>query len=186
MPNSRQGVKIAFVGLNYSAQVACTQYLVYKHRFKRIDLDEPLRKFIRNLRVYGRNDRLRIDELRHYYDAIYRLDNDIFVNHFKKRVELSEVDVVTYDVRYKNELEVLKEMGFTIVRVYNAKVPRPLIGKYVKGAEKDTVALALLYDKRFAHNYGVNYSISFDNQASLKPAIDQLLTSLNYKLDIDS
>lgn len=183
---SRQDVNIAFVGLNTKAQTACSEYLVHKCNFKRLDLDTPLRDWARRMYGYGQHTKLPVNELRKLYDSVYRYDNNIFLGYFGTRFDSTEADVVVTDVRYLNELEFLKNKGFHIVRVTSEITNKPKISTYIEGAEKGTVALSMMYDKSFARSYDVDYSLHFTNMGNLSGIMLPLLGNLGYKVDMNS
>lgn len=177
---SRQGLNIAFIGLNYQAQVSCTEYIRHKFNFKRIDMDDGIKYFLRQMYDLNGWKNIGIKQRREFYDAIYKVDPNIFISHIKSRVRKSERDIVVSDVRYLNELQALQEMDFKIVRVTTPVLPK--VGVYVKNAAPGTTALSSLYDKSFAIKHNVEYSINFNKFGDLPRIIPPLLESMGYNL----
>lgn len=183
MGYSKQGVHIAFIGLDEYAQTACSEYLKKNYDFKRMDLDDGLRHFLRT--VYGYHERLKMKrrEMTGFYDALYKIDNEFWLTQFRRNFLKSEADVVVSNVRYLNELRALEELGFKVCRVTSNPKNKKNISLYVRTAEKGTVALSMLYDKTFAENYSVDYSVNFTNYGNLPSIIDPLLEDIGYKFD---
>lgn len=177
---SRQGLRIAFVGMNDRAQTACAEYISHKYLFKRVNMDEGLRYFLTKMYGYKSHRKVTIKERRAFYDSIYKIDPEIFISHIKLRVKLSEKDLVIFDVRYLNEMKALQELGFKIVRV--TAPTRPHVGVYVNSTIPGTVALASMYDKSFAFKNNVEYSVHFTGRLGLPATIDPLLTAMGYEI----
>jgi hypothetical protein len=177
---SKQGVNIAFIGLNHNAQTSCAEYLRKAHLFKRINMDDGVKYFLRQMYDYNGWKNILIKERRLFYDAIYKVDPNIFISHVTSRIRKSENDIVISDVRYLNEMQALQKLNFKIVRVTTPLPPK--IGVYVKGAAAGTTALSSLYDKNFAVKHNVEYSINFTTKANLSTQMDTLLASMGYNL----
>jgi hypothetical protein len=176
------GLKVAFIGMNHTAQTACAEYLYHTHDFKRIDMDADLKHFLKMM--YGTKAWKRIYipplKMRQFYDAIYKLDPNLFISHIKYKVEHTDKDLVISDIRYLNEMRVLQEMGFKVVRVTvdtNTK-----IGIFVKGAAAGTTALASLYDKEFAFKNDVEYSVHLLQKTKLSSILDPMLEKMGFNL----
>lgn len=151
-----------------------------------MDLDEPLQRFLRLMYNYGQREQLTRGFTKDIYDVMYKFDNNLFIDFFKQKFAVTEADVVVSDVRYLNELEELQKMGFTIVRVTSSRTGRPRIKNYIRQADKDTVLLSLLYDRKFLNKFSVDYSVNYTYLSKRAEVMDPLLTSLGYKLDINT
>ena len=75
---SRQGVNIAFIGMNTKAQTAFAEYLRWNHEFKRMDLDTPLNKYLRQM--YNLHQRKRIEKSFGTYDKLKALISETSKN----------------------------------------------------------------------------------------------------------
>ena len=179
--SSRQGINIAFIGLNDRAQTTCAEYLKHTHGFKRMDMDDGVKYFMRQMYDLNGWSNIKRADRRAFYDAIYKVDPNIFISHITSRVKKSLNDIVISDVRYVNELDALLELDFKIVRVTTPAKPK--IGVYVKGAAAGTTALSSLYDKKFAVKYDVQYSLQFTKKSDLPNVLDPLLEQIGLKLD---
>jgi len=178
---SKQGLNVAFIGLDHAGKIACAEYMRRKLSFKRMELREGLVHFLRTSRGYHSHFKMGLDEIMRYYDAIYKLDNDLFLEHFKRRFNKVENDVVVSDIRYLNELRALQELGFIIVRV---TVPHgSLVSRKVGNAATDTVILSILYDREFANNYNVDYNVEYTSISRLEALINPILEQNGYKFD---
>jgi len=180
---SKQGINIAFIGIDEYAQAACAGYIKRKLHFKPLNLDDGLRHFLRTVYGYHEHFKLNRSEVREYYDVLHKINPDIWITQFSRNFTKSPSDVVTRDIRYLNELEALRKLGFVICRVTSNPKNRKNLIKYVKTADTGTVALSLLYDKTFAHNYNVDYSVNFTNYGNLPAIIEPFVADLGYKFD---
>lgn len=181
MANSRQGFNIAFIGTTQAGQTACAEYLYHTYRFKRINMDEALRQFIKTSYWYKVKQNTNWIQKLQFYDAIYSVDNEIFIKYMRGRMEKVESDVVVWDVRYLNEMKALKDMGFIICQVYHPR-GKVEIGKYVKSSNEGTVAVAMTYDDRFSINHSPDISVTWGKYSDTKPIMDALLTRIGYKI----
>ena len=184
MWQSNQGFKIAFIGTNHTAQTACAEYLRRKLLFKRLNMDEPIRRFLQA--SYWHKAKANVDWQQRlaFYDAAYKIDNDIFIKYVDGRIKRTIVDTVIYDVRYLNEMKALQEMGFIICRVTTTNTKNLQIGKLVKTADTGTVALSLLYNKNFSANNPANYSLGWVNKATTDKVMGAFLERIEYKVDL--
>lgn len=183
LSKSHQGFNIAFIGIDDLAQTACAEYMKRHLNFKRMDLDDGLIHFLRT--VYGYHQRIRVkrSKTREFYDALYKIDNNFWLTQFTRNFMNTELDVVVSNVRYMHEMEELQKLGFVICRVTSTPKNKKNIGLYVKSATDGTVALSMLYNKAFASNYKVDYSINFTNYPTLPDIIHPFLEDLGYKFD---
>lgn len=182
---SRQGINVAFIGTVKNAQTACAEHLKWKHEFKRLEFDDPIRKFIRKSYGYKPWTNINWQKRLEFYDSIYRVDNDFFINIMRQKIQNSEVDIVISDVRYINELDALREMDFKIVRVTSAKpmTGYPQVGKYVKTAEVGSVPVALYFDSNRTFQGKIDYSIYWESRTKMPDVLDPLLERMGYNLD---
>lgn len=178
---SDQGFNIAFIGLNHTAQTACAEYMKRQYSFKRLNMDDALKRFLRTSYWYENWKNISFKQKLSFYDAVYKVDPEIFINYVRGRMELSKKDTVIYDVRYLNEVKALQDMGFTICRVIKP-VKDLQVGKYVKNAETGTVGLSIAYDRRFSANHKVEHSINYTTKANVGPLVDDFLTRIGYEI----
>ncbi len=183
MSRSQQGVKIAFIGINRSVQVRCTQYLKLRRNFTRLDMDRPIKNLIRASYPNQKWVNIPWSQRLALYDSIYAADPNLIIGNTKVRLSTTESDVVIPDVRYLNEMQELQKLGFIICRVTTGAKPLHL-KKYLGKSESGTVAMSLVYDSRFAAKYSVEYSLNPTNFHSTKALVDQFLEKIGYQLDL--
>ena len=162
---------------------SCAQYLAYKHRFKRLNMDDALKRFLRTSYWYKFMENVSFNKSMAFYDAIYKVDNEIFIKYIEGRLNLTEVDVVIPSVRYINEMKALQDMGFIICRVTHKSQPVN-ITRYAKTAVEGSVPVALEYDRSFAVRHNAQYSIDWTSQGSVGTIIEPFLERIGYKVDL--
>jgi hypothetical protein len=178
--NSKQGYNIAFIGLNHTAQIACAEYLKRTHAFKRINMDDALKKFLKTSYWYKVKQNMDWKTKLEFYDAVYKVDSDIFIKYIEGRMALTSVDTVIYDVRYLNEMKALQDMGFIICRV-TTPVKELQVGKYVKSAAVGSVGLSIAYDKRFSINNNANFVVNWTSKGTTGTIIEAFLDRIGYQ-----
>lgn len=169
--------------MNHTAQIACAEYLRRSRGFKRLNMDEALKRFLKTSYWYKEKQNISWKTKLEFYDAVYRVDPNIFIKYVEGIMNKSFVDTVIYDVRYLNEMEALQKMGFIICRV-TTNVKELQAGKYVKSAAPGSVVLSLTYDKRFSVNYNANYSVNWTSKATTAALMDAFLERIGFKLDL--
>lgn len=184
MYRSRQGINIAFVGINHEAQIACAEYLKLWHGFKRMSMDEPLKKLVRANHDFKRWASVPWGTRIELYDAVYKVFPDLFIENINFRLDRTEVDTVIWDVRYMAEMKALKDRGFNIVRINTGSKPVHL-KKYVRNAEKGTTAVAMTYDSNLAFQQNVDYSIFWSRNKGLTTAaaVDPVLQRMGFDIE---
>jgi len=176
-----QGVRLAFVGKPNSGQIQAAVYLKRKHHFKRVRMIIGPTRFLKFLYNYKRYERPPWDKRREVYNLFYKIDPDVWINYIVRRMERTTEPVVIDDVRYVNEVQKLKEAGFTIVRFSTFEKNRAKsIGRYLgKDIVPGTVTLTEYFNKDATEILRVDYSIFFDgSHANLHKAVDDLLKNL--------
>lgn len=174
-------VKIAVVGKKSNDRKWVGLYLSKTHNFKKMRIEAGLAKFLRNMYGYT-SQYVRIPwELKlDMYDAIYKVDNDIHINHLLRCLSTTDKDVVVDDVRYANELLKLKEHGFKVVRIttpLRKKVTLKGLGK----AAKNSIKLNEYFGTNF-DLYSVDYSVYFEEADKAQKAIDKIVDALRRDL----
>lgn len=178
---SKQGFNIAFIGSNVTAQTACAEYLKRTYHFKRLNMEDMLNRFLKTQFGLRKSQKLSWFQKMEYYDALYRVNPEIFSKYTLLRMEESVADTVIWNVRYISEMKALQEADFIICRVtHNSR--RTDIGKYVKTAAEGSVSLALQYDKSFATRYNADYSVNWESKATTSTTIDPFLERIGYKI----
>lgn len=160
---------------------ACAEYLRIYHDFKRLNMETALKLFHKRSYWFKNKHQIKWFDLQAMYDAIYKVDPEIFINYTLGRLAHSKADHVIWNVRYINEMKALQEAGFVICRVTH-NVRRTDIGKYAKNAADGSIPLALQYDKTFAIRHKVDYSVNWTDKASTGTILTPFLESIGYKI----
>ncbi len=163
--------------------MACAQYLKLTYKFKRLDMEKPLNQFLRTSYWFKVKQNVTWGKKIDFYDAIYKVDPEIFIKYVDGVMKISKLDTVIWNVRYINEMKALQDMGFKIVRV-NVPNRRTQIHKYSRKAAEGSVPVALQFDRNFSTNYNTDYSITWSKYGDTRGIIDSLLERLDYKFDL--
>lgn len=172
-------VRIAFVGKTRAGKTWAADYLRREHGFKKESLNDGLSRILRILYYYDKDyHRISNDTKIIFYDALYKLDNEIWVGYLERRLRTTTRNVVVDDLRYLNEVAVLKRLGFKIIRLVAPEARRNRYIKNLKSAERGLIALHEVYNKDFNEAAGVDYSIYNDTKEGTRLALDSILAEL--------
>ena len=163
--------------MNRTAQISCAEYLKRNYDYKRMEMDDALKHFIKTCYYFDKWQNIKFDEKLRLYDAIYKTDPKIFITHAKRRAEKSRTPVVISDVRYIDELNELRKMDFIVVRV-TTNVKEPPIRRLAKSANEGSVAVSLMYDKSFAVNHSVDFSVNWTSKATTGNIMEPLIARI--------
>jgi hypothetical protein len=178
-------VRIALVGRYMSGRTWAAGYLRDAHNFKKESIGEVLDEFVKRLYYYGDHKRVRWETRLRLYDAWYNIDPEIWVGHMERRLRTTTRDVVVDDLRYSNEVAVLKSLGFTVVRVVAPEGRRHKRIEAYKWVDKPgLLAVHEEYNRDFDSSVGVDFSIYNDSKEDSRKSLDDLVGRLR-KLDID-
>lgn len=171
-------LRIAFVGKNKDARMFCARYLKTNHGFDLVTLQDGAIAVIRRLYFGQRPHKLRWEEKLRIYDALYKVDPNIFIGYLESRLKKMTQDIAVPDARYVNELQRLKELGFIFIRVNTP----PTKLHYIKSLSMDTNPGAMLYYEWFspeADNYiKATYSIMHENREATKRILDEIVQKI--------
>lgn len=178
-----QQLKVAFVGKSKTLTTACARYFYKEYKWVILGLDDELDRFLRHmysLHYQQRNEVLWEDRLR-FYDAIYRIDPDIFAKRVVKLVSYKTRNVVVPDARYLNEIKILKEAGFIFVRVVapkNFNGRKPNINLLTKGTNAGALANYEWFASDANSYVDAKYTINATGKTAPKSALDALIINL--------
>jgi len=176
------GIRIAFVGKPAAGQASAANYLKTKRGFKRVRFIDAVTRICRLLYFPHKYERIDWEKRRAIYDALYKIDPNVFINWIKFKMSLSTWDIVIDDAKYINEVQGLKELGFTIIRINSSTKHRAMsIGRYLgKNILPGTVTLTEFFNKDASEILQVDYSIYHDgNLKNLGATLDELLTKFD-------
>lgn len=176
-------IRIVFVGKSKAGKTWAADYLRREHKFKKVALNDGLLDVLRKLYYYGSHQRIKWETRLLYYDAFYKIDNNIWVGYMERRLRRTTSDVVIDDPRYINEVTVLKGLGFTVIRLVAPEARRSRRLKAFKSAADGLLGVHDLYNRDFDSTVGVDYSIYNDTKEGTRLALDKIVENLR-KLDI--
>lgn len=177
-----RGLRLAFVGKPNSGQTSAAVYLKRSHGFKRVRMMQGVTRICKMLYWYRKYERPSWEKQRDIYDALYQVDNSIWITYVKNRLEKTTEPVVIDDAKFLNEVRQLRELGFIIIRVNTSLKNRVrsvsrFLGK--KDVIPGTVAVTEYFSNDPTTVMTVDYSIYHDGKlANLYKTIDELLINL--------
>ena len=179
-----RGLRLAFVGKPNSGQTSAAVYLKRSHGFKRIRLMQGVTRICKMLYWYRKYERPSWDKKRAIYDALYKVDNDIWITYVRHRLETTTEPIVIDDAKFLNEVRALKELGFIVIRVNTAAKHRiRAVSRFLgKDVIPGSVAVTEYFNNDPTTLMQVDYSIYHDGKlANLYKTVDELLLNLKDK-----
>jgi hypothetical protein len=176
-------MRIAFVGKSRSGKSFAANYLMKSHGFKRVAFSDGIRRVCTIIYYYDKHKRLRWETRLRMYDALYKIDPSIWVGYVERRLRTTDRDVVVEDARYINEVQELKKLGFTIVRVARPETLRKRhLGKSLGDhAAGGTVLLHEWFNTDPTDSLGVDYSIYNETERGTYAMLDNIVIRLKEK-----
>lgn len=170
-------IKLGLVGKGQSGKSFVATVLRNEHKFDKMSLQDPAKSIARRLWVYGKGQRVNWERRYKIYDAMYKLDSDVWVRYLLNRVPKTPRDIVVDDIRYINELEMLRASGFIIVRIVR---PEALRKGHIKimDAAPGTLILHEWFNKDFTDLIRADYTITNDTRDATIKSIDVLVDKL--------
>lgn len=106
--------KLALIGKMRSGKDTVADYLAVEYGYRKIPLALGVYKVAHDIfGMSGKNRKLLID----IGAALRGIDENVWIDHVLRLAGTSK-NVIVSDVRYLNEYEVLKEHGYTFIKVY--------------------------------------------------------------------
>jgi len=147
-------------------------------------MQDSVSKIVKWFYKYRPHERVKWERRVEFYDALYKIDNDIHVDYVLRRIfgaQESTRDIVVDDARYANEIIKLREAGFIIIRMTmeNERLKRL---KSMKTASPNRVSI----NEKFAPKnapYPVDYSILNVTKDGLYQMLDNIVEKERAKLD---
>lgn len=167
-------VKIALISGTLQPLSSISRFLRVNRGFKHMRLDDALTTYLRT--VYGRSFYRHMNYVKRiaFYDELYKLDNNIHINHLLGRFSTTARDIVISDIRYVNELLALQNIGFTIVRLTTTRTKfRGISIKGLGHSTAGTIALQEAYGK--LEPYSVPYSIMYEDRTRAFELVDRII-----------
>jgi hypothetical protein len=171
--------KLALVGKARVGRSAVAAYLKNAHGFKNMGLQDGTRRILRTLYGWQTYHRVSWQQYTQVYDALYKIDSNIWITFLVDRLKRTTMeDIVVDDVRYINELEILKNLGFKIVRVTAPEIRVRHLTANLFDAAPGSLLVQEWYNKDFTEQVGVDYSIHNGTKEQMRRAIDSLVINL--------
>jgi hypothetical protein len=182
------GIRIVLVGKAVYTRVSAGDWLRKAHGFKVLRTDDGVAKFIRDMYMYQPHKRVTWERRIEFYDAIYKLDNNIHINHLLRKLRSvpDSKSVVVPDARYINEVTALAAQGFLVVRVTDPLGYKPTRMAGMASAAKGTIKLQEFYGRKYNDAYPVDYSVSNDDLTKLRRSIDRIIEKEREKRLVDT
>jgi dephospho-CoA kinase len=175
-------MRIALVGKKASGKTLVAAYLKKQYRFKLKRLRDGTERILRILYDYEPYAHVSWEQEIYIYDALYKIDNNIWIGYLERRLKKSNSEhIVIDDVRYINEVNKLRELGFTIVRVTSPDEDRHRrIGKGLARALQGSVILTEYFDRDNTEAYVADYTINATrDRLATKHSVDILVEKLD-------
>ena len=171
-------IRIAFIGRVKSGRTWAADYLRSQHNFKKESLGDGVTRILRILYYYGSHKQIPWETKLLVYDALYKIDPDIWIGYMERKLRTTTRDVVIDDARYINEITALKDLGFTVIRITAPETRRKRHLKGVKGASPGILTVHELFNRSFLEIAGVDYSIYNETKDGTRKALDEIVESL--------
>lgn len=170
-------MRIVLVGKTVKSISAANTYLTKNHRFKGWGLDDPLDEFIKKIYYFHNFAKIRWEQRLRFYDALYKVDPDIWVKYLSGRLAKSDSNIVVQNARYISEVKYLQNLGFTVVRIVTNN-PRGNMGHTVLDAAPGTVVLNEYFNSSTSGGYRVDYSVQGDTKNGIEMGLDSVVEKL--------
>ena len=170
-------LKLGLVGKGQSGKSFVATELRDKHGFDKMSLQDPAKSIARRLWVYGKGQRVSWERRYRIYDAMYKIDSDVWVRYLLNRIPKTPRNIVVDDIRYVNELQMLRESGFIIIRVTRPEDGRKRHIKLMDAAP-GTLVLQEWFNKDFTSLIRADYTIDNYSRNGTKESIAKLVEKL--------
>lgn len=167
-------IRIGLSGKMLSGKSSVAQYLINKYDFVEYSFAKKLKQIIKERYNYNGKDRAKLQD---FGEKVREFDRSFWTGYVIKEIPLDR-NVVISDVRYDDEADLLKDIGFTLIRlVVNRKMQ---LERLKKRAEKlDLIRLEhnseTALDKYGEFDYVIDANGSLDE---LCEQIDAIIESI--------
>ena len=172
-------IRLVLVGKKAVGKSFCADYLEDNWGIKKIGLDEPLQEFVRKVYYYAKYKKMPWEQKLRMYDALYKLDPNMWVTYLEGRLKTTTRDVVVHDPRYISEVQYLQTLGFVVVRVLTPEDSRKRrIGKSLLDAAAGSVILHEYFNSDPTQGYNVDFTIVNDTRENARKSLDIIMEKL--------
>ena len=163
-------MRIALSGLKRSGKDTIGSYLIQNYSCKRFAFADEVKRLARELfpEEFVQNDKP-VDLLQWLGNTMRQRNPDVWINRLATMIQLTKDPVpnlVVTDVRYPNEVQALKNLGFTIVKV---QVPVEASIERSKATEVNFTEELLLHEsEQLAQSNEQYYDYIIENTGTLE------------------
>ena len=163
-------MRIALSGLKRSGKDTIGSYLIQRYNCKRFAFADEVKRLARELfpEEFVQNDKP-VDLLQWLGNTMRQRNPDVWINKLSTMIQLTKDPVpnlVVTDVRYPNEVQALKKLGFTIVKV---QVPVEVSVERCKATEINFTEELLLHEsEQLAQSNEQYYDYIIENTGTLE------------------
>ena len=163
-------MRIALSGLKRSGKDTIGSYLIQNYSCKRFAFADEVKRLARELfpEEFVQNDKP-VDLLQWLGNTMRQRNPDVWINKLSTMIQLTKDPVpnlVVTDVRYPNEVQALKNLGFTIVKV---QVPVEVSVERCKATEINFTEELLLHEsEQLAQSNEHYYDYIIENTGTLE------------------
>ena len=163
-------MRIALSGLKRSGKDTIGSYLIQNYSCKRFAFADEVKRLARELfpEEFVQNDKP-VDLLQWLGNTMRQRNPDVWINRLSTMIQLTKDPVpnlVVTDVRYPNEVQALKNLGFTIVKV---QVPVEVSIERSKATEVNFTEELLLHEsEQLAQSNEQYYDYIIENTGTLE------------------
>ena len=180
-------MRIALSGLKRSGKDTIGSYLIQNYSCKRFAFADEVKRLARELfpEEFVQNDKP-VDLLQWLGNTMRQRNPDVWINRVSTMIQLTKDPVpnlVVTDVRYPNEVQALKNLGFTIVKV---QVPVEVSIERSKATEVNFTEELLLHEsEQLAQSTEQYYDYIIENTGTLEELyskVDEMVEVLKSEL----
>ena len=180
-------MRIALSGLKRSGKDTIGSYLIQNYGCKRFAFADEVKRLARELfpEEFVQNDKP-VDLLQWLGNTMRQRNPDVWINRLSTKILLTKDPVpnlVVTDVRYPNEVQALKNLGFTIVKV---QVPVEVSVERCKATEINFTEELLLHEsEQLAQSNEQYYDYVIENTDTLEELyskVDEMVEVLKSEL----
>ena len=163
-------MRIALSGLKRSGKDTIGSYLIQNYGCKRFAFADEVKRLARELfpEEFVQNDKP-VDLLQWLGNTMRQRNPDVWINKLSTMIQLINEpvsNIVVTDVRYPNEVQALKNLGFTIVKV---QVPVEVSIERSKATEVNFTEELLLHEsEQLAQSNEQYYDYIIENTGTLE------------------
>ena len=162
-------MRIALSGLKRAGKDTVGSYLIQNYECKRFAFADEVKRLARELfpEEFVQNDKP-VDLLQWLGNTMRQRNPDVWINKLTNRITQTPTgsNLVVTDVRYPNEVQALKKLGFTIVKV---QVPVEVSVERCKATEINFTEELLLHEsEQLAQSNEQYYDYIIENTGTLE------------------